>query len=325
MSKKSNLFKFVTLRNPQLLDEDRKEQGFVKYENESSSYFNTAASGSGSARYTALKTASGTFAGVDAKAFVSRSDLHAEFPKLTKFASWLSKNKNKLTVANVNEAVSSTGVDLISADGLQSIWDNLIYQTISETSKTIRVELIRLLIAESFYKKYRADILLPDPRPTSFTEEQEREFKRRAKANVILTPRFLPDVTKTVTMEPKLSSALINRLDEEMKAAIAEENSRNLKNQLVGLKLEEKANLIQLATDFKTEATAYKAAIKAYKSDSSNQVEETITLADGTTETVITYPTIEDDVVFTVPTLTPPSAQVIDEGAVSEADPTPAD
>lgn len=309
MSKKSNLFKFVTLRNPQLLDEDRKKYGFVQYADEANSYFDAAASGSASTRYGLLQAASSVFRDSSSDALLSRSAVSTAFPELTKFASWLSKNKNSLTVSNVNTAITDTEVVGISTADLNKIWDNLIYQAIADTSRPVRESLIQLVKAEAFYTAFQTEINTPDPRITVFTEALEQAFKRRAKANVIVSERFLPDVTKEVNNDPKLSSTLINRLNDEMKVAMAEENKKQFKKQLLNLEIEEKSNLIQLAADFEEQSTIYKTAVAAYKADTSNQVEKTITLSDGSTETIITFPNLESDVVFTPPTLTQPSAQ----------------
>lgn len=309
MSKKSNLFKFVTLRNPQLLDEDRKKYGFVQYADEANSYFDTAASGSASTRYSLLKTASGVFKNDSSKALLSRSALSTAFPELTKFSTWLSKNKNAITVENINTAISDIGVVSLSTADLNKIWDNLIYQAIADASRPVRESLIQLVKAEAFYSAFQPAFNTSGSEITEFTEDLEREYKRRAKANVIVSERFLPYVTKVVNNDPKLSSTLIKRLNDEMQVAIAEENKKHYKKKLIGLEIEEKANLIQLAADFDVKNTEYKAAVKAYKADTSNQVTKTITLADGSSDTIITYPNLENDVVFTAPTLTQPSAQ----------------
>lgn len=174
----ANLFRFVTLRNPQLIED--KETGFVMHPDESQSEFLVAVKGLiDKDKPAALQAVSNNF-----PAYTTRSNLKNEFSALYKFSSWLMRNKNTLTfesiAANLNEEMQLNTSQEIN------IWENLIYQTVNKTSVYVREACIQLLIANKFlnvFLKFDND----KEENYKFNEVELKMFTRRAHASVVIS------------------------------------------------------------------------------------------------------------------------------------------
>ena len=322
MSKKSNLFNFVTLRNPQLLDEDQREQGFIEYnydeeDQAEASYFHNASTGSGDQRYDNLIARAEDLKNDVNMRLLSRKALKSFNSDLYTFSMWLAKNKNSITVANVTEMINATYDEGVGTTILHRLWDNLVYQTITGRSKGVRDALIKMIVGNAFIAKFQ-ELILTSNVP-EFTPELEKEFKRRANANVVVPSRFLPDLVKNVPAPVKLSSALTERLNDEMMVAMAEENRKYLVRRIDELREEERADMIQHSANFDSVYREYIDAVRVYKANPDNRVVTTRTLSDGTTEDIISYPNLNTDIVFERPVLSGSAGSVtVNSGAGSQ-------
>lgn len=293
MSKKSNLFKFVTLRNPQLLDEDRKEQGFVFHpEVDVSQFYADTTSGNPEQRYGKLKTRCETLLSAPPQAnyiSLNRTKLRASFPNLTKFSTWFSKNNTKLNPYAIKTFIETSSIVTLDDQSETRLWDNLIYQTITNQSKPVRESIIKLLIANQFLSQFKNKVLTSvTAQMTEFTEEFKDEFVRRAKANVAVPNIFLPDFSKDVPTVPTLSSFLTNRLEKEMEAAVAKERKAAYEISLHAVKIEAQEALKAQIAAKETVYNDYLADAKQYKED--HKVVTSVDNGDGTTSEVVTYP-----------------------------------
>ncbi|WP_442264910.1 hypothetical protein ACSIGC_11205 [Tenacibaculum sp. ZS6-P6] len=226
----SSLFKFVTLRSPQLADERKKELLFVSYpeEKETESLAHRSVSGLSlvqeKERAEALANA---YTIENFQAIENRQQLRKNYGKLYDFSSWLMRNKNYFTAKSIAE-----NLDVILYNGNSSpeeiltienalllkeedevlLWNNLFYQTIHKVSTPVREGLIQMLIANHFLKGYNefvegyaqsniidgttvreTEFLVNESTEITieFTEEQKKEFVLRANASVIIPKEVL--------------------------------------------------------------------------------------------------------------------------------------
>jgi len=168
---KSNLFRFVTLRSPQLPDEKSKEFAFVALENKDVSIAHRATQGitDQKQKQTALEQAY-----KDPMQFLPiENTLELRKTKLYQFSSWLMRNKNYLSPLSIMQNLAVLFADDISgptaapifpsfddvvlSDKEESqLWENLYYQTIHKTSTAVRETIIQMLIANKFLKAFKA-------------------------------------------------------------------------------------------------------------------------------------------------------------------------
>lgn len=295
---KSSLFRFVTLRSPQLVED--KDTGFVSipdspsHDVKAASVYYTAVNGitDEEAKKTALKNASFT-------PMESRAAIKAVNSDLYTFSSWLMRNKNYVSYKSIADNLSAAyladdtapyddDISLTLADET-AIWDNLFYQTINKDSATIREACIQILIANKFIKAFKAyhDLFTGGEGEIVFTEEDENQFIKRANASVVIakdvllsnkldpseTSKELPEATKKFLQEDLTQGLVADRISvykTALKELEKEEVLYNKKNQ-----------------------EAYDSAMATHKSDVTTALNNAKTVDPGTGE--ISYPGLELD------------------------------
>jgi hypothetical protein len=230
---KNNLFRFVTLRNPQLIAEKDKPLGFIYHPDElvkpaeqQSKFYKETNGLEGDARNAALNAVNDSFNG-----FSKKSEVKDFNEKLYRFSSWLMRNKNALSYTEIKENINGAQA-LSSGDEIQ-IWDNLIHQTIVRSSVYVREALIQVLVANKFllhFSKFSEELI----EDIVFSEDQEKEFIRCAHASVVISKQLLlqaknkPRATKsnkkqlkrlTELMEAKYDIVVLQKLEKELKEA----------------------------------------------------------------------------------------------------------
>jgi len=255
---KSNLFRFVTLRSPQLIED--KKIGFVSFP-EGQNLNNKALAAvkettTVAARNTALKDAYNTeFAPVS-----GRKEIRNEHTHLYEFTSWLMRNKSYLSYASIE--ANLFGANVLSLEEELVVWDNLFYQTISKESISVRERLIQLLITNQFLKAF---IAFRDSFSSElggeivFKDENEKEFVRRANASVIIPKEVIISTqqqSKTTVAKPSLEAS--NYMQANLEVALTKDRIR-----------QQEASLKELAqaevTYKKAEKLRYDAALKIYE------------------------------------------------------------
>jgi len=296
MSKKSKLFNFVTLRNPELIDEDRKEQGFVFHPNvETSEFYEDASTGNAEQRYKSLKNRSLVLKNTD-YILLNRTKIREAYPKLIQFSSWLNKNKNKLQPKDIWSKINAIGLGVLSDGQMIKLWDNLIYQTLMNQSTPVRETLIQLITSYKFLIQFKNKIQVSEE---EFTVEEQKEFSRRAKANVAVPNMFLPEFSKNVDAVPTLSTTLTQRLDQEMEAVVAADRVQMYKKNLHTIELEEEAHFKTTIEAEDLDHENYVQAVKTFKAN--NKQVSTVTNPDGSTKEVVTFPGLDNVTKTTTP------------------------
>ncbi|MEM9680225.1 MAG: hypothetical protein AAF901_07860, partial [Bacteroidota bacterium] len=267
---KNNLFRFVTLRNPQLIEEKDKQLGFIYHPDETTGEF-----------YASLRSASqgeekqellSKKASFESSAFKTKKNVRDVNLNLYNFSSWLMRNKNALSYAEILDNVTSNNLTTFTGLGVDEmpVWDNLIYQTITKDSVYVREALIQLLIANKFvlhFNSFSAGLT----EVITFTEDQEKEFTRRANASVVISREILLETYNESSTNTKPRSANIEhqkRLGDLLTAKYDKLALKNLAEELKGLQKSYKD----------LEAANYKIAIDNHQKDVDTIIDTTGTV-----------------------------------------------
>jgi len=286
---KQNLFRFVTVRNPQLIDKKEDHPGFVFHPDENSSLFFSVMDGEDAKedKLRELHLYSDSFS---ASAFKTRKEVEAFNEKLFAFSKWLMRNKNNLSVKAIQDNLNGAiGFNRITNEDLL-IWDNLIYQTVSKKSIYVREALIQLLIADQFLQAFY-DFLEKTENVLVFTDNQKLEFTRRANASVVISKELFSDEVKPVSPKRrKLTASQENAMLKAIEVETAKEAVEAYKT------LERELKTIETKYNKDTQK-AYDAALSAHNENVKSLMEETkVVLVDeidpktGVKTTIKTYP-----------------------------------
>jgi hypothetical protein len=144
----TELFRFTSLRGPQLLASERRKMGFVFHPDVSKSVFLTALTSAESLDQIriVLQEKVDNFDPIKTLKEARKIDL-----AMYRFSSWLMKYKNELTTDLVSDRIS--GLTELSEVNRYSLWDNLFYQILTLQSSYVRQACIQMLIADHFLRK----------------------------------------------------------------------------------------------------------------------------------------------------------------------------
>ncbi len=201
---KTDLFRFATLRTPQLISPRMKKVGYLEHPEITESFF--------------LKS----IANIDdiEKARKKVRDIHSNFnasksvnsikkinEQIYEFSSWLMLNKSSLTKTEVLE--KKDNINELDLPLQVFLWDNIMYQIITKESAYIRQACIQMLVASNFIKltkdedevkKTAKEINIPRlPLPPEVDRQVDLYLRRLANAKLII-PQAL-----TVKKEDKVN------------------------------------------------------------------------------------------------------------------------
>lgn len=278
---KNNLFRFVTLRSPQLIDEKEDHPGFVYHPEEPNRFLSAVENQQESDKKALLQQEADAFTG----SLKTINDVKQLNPALYLFSSWLMRNKNALSYDEIN--ANSESVSLLTTSEIV-VWENLIYQTISKTSVHVREALIRLLIANQFLGAFN-DL----SGNTIFTEAQDKEFTRRSNASVVMPKALFSKTTEEVVKSgSKLSELQIKAINNEADIALAKDRISDYKLLIEELDKEE-------VIFNKANQKAYDIALNQYNEDVETLIGNTtpviVQLTDSETGEIVdvkTYPNL---------------------------------
>lgn len=185
MNKKrtTDLFRFVTLRAPQLLTKERRQLGFVEPSDPSSSVFLSAFDASDEIDVARDKV---NQVATSFSPFSSMEDIKGLSEELWEFSLWLGSNKNILVRSELDAKIPSSS---FSSAEIMSLWDNVYYDFITEKNPYVRQACLQLLVAINFIAEYE------NYSPATSTDEEEIEkeaelLKRLANGKVIIDQAF---------------------------------------------------------------------------------------------------------------------------------------
>lgn len=149
---KNTLFRFVSMRAPQLSDEKQQNEKFIhRDENIPLGVFDTVVDKTN--KWQELQTIANDFIPLTLKQIKDVDE------KLLQLSIWIAKNRNSFKKEDLIkqieglEAVNDTKI-------LGKLWDNLFYQTVTQKDFYAKETLIQLLIANNFLQKNKTDNLV---------------------------------------------------------------------------------------------------------------------------------------------------------------------
>ena len=149
---KNTLFRFVSMRAPELVENTKQSDRFIfRSDNIIKGSFDTAISNmqEGASKWQTLKTASETFEPLTV------DQIKALDTKLYDFSVWAAKNRNFFSETDLD--IKREGVTAIEDTKiLGQLWDNLFYQTITQKEFYAKEVIIQLLTANHFITNYKA-------------------------------------------------------------------------------------------------------------------------------------------------------------------------
>lgn len=184
----TDLFRFATLRAPQLLSDDRLALGFIYHPDLSASSILSGIDFSNdtlSEMKTKIATNASSFT-----PFSKVSDIKGIHSKFFEFANWLGVNKNVLERSELDTIVAEANVPTpFSSDDYLLLWDNVYYDLAVAENPTVRQTCLQCIVAYNFISEYQTY----SPGTTTDEAEMKKEaesLKRLAHGKVVIHDAF---------------------------------------------------------------------------------------------------------------------------------------
>ena len=185
--KTTDLFRFATLRSPELITPAKKSLGFIDHPSPSESHFLSIIDPDDD-----LETKKSAVIGSISSFghFNNVSEVKSINPKLWDFSQWLLSEKNRLTVEQIQEKI--VGIEITNQQ-LYTLWDNFLYDVLVKKNRYIRQACIQLIVANNFgtrWSNYLAT-LLNDADDAKKLDKQAKDLKRLAHAKILIGEEFI--------------------------------------------------------------------------------------------------------------------------------------
>ncbi len=269
---KSDLFRFVTLRTPQLLTEEQKVKNFVFHPdvNQSAIYNELLPKPIAPGEDVIEPDPGGPGEPATFTPIATKAEIRAISPGLFVFSQWLAKNRGgKFAVSEVVDQSREAAV--LNETNLLLVWENVFYQTIHKKNAAIREALIQLLVANHF-----VTLLAEIP----FSESLYEDFTITANAKLVI-PKLI------AARRPKSPSAQSRYVDTSKVQSDFDTAQKLAQMELYQNTITE---LQDVNRQYNAEtAMAYKAALDAHEVAVADELKEATKVIDPETGRV-TYP-----------------------------------
>ncbi len=233
---KSTLYRFVTMRSPELISDQEKETGFISYPGSiEEAPIVSAAKNSDDTAEVFQKQSEAISRYIPT--YPTIESLKKAFPGFNDFAKWLIVNRTRLTVEETDLKIEGLqGVKPSNAQMI-SIWNDLHYSILTNGSSYLRDILLSFIVAEYFVAK--VDNQNPVARVIAY-EKTDEAYRKLAQSRVV--------IDKSLFMgEPAQVSQQLSRevsakgFQQEMDVALATEENKEL--EAILKEVEKAANL----------------------------------------------------------------------------------
>lgn len=261
---KNTLFSFVTMRAPELSNENEKEKRFVfRAVNVKKGDFDTAVEERpvDKSKWEAMQLASMSFTAFDEETDVS--DLN---PDLFRFAVWIARNS-----ANYDKEALDSWLALVTkldadSDSYAKLWDNLFYQVITQKDFYIKEAIIQVLVANNFIEHFK---------------DKPEVIKDLMNATVVLPKSLFGDIdgasgvagkkAKEEEYKPSYPDAEMAKTQRKAYGTIYIERYKNLSKEILGV---EKKYRKQYDIEYRARKEDYDLKNKTLWDDYTREVEE---------------------------------------------------
>lgn len=237
--RKTDLFRFATVRAPQLISKERRALGFIENKRiEQSEFFSSLnLNASLDVLRSGVQNRIGSFA-----PYKSVEEVKSLHPDFWDFSLWLAENRNELVRDELDDRV--TGLSLMNGFR-EKLWDQIYFDILTETNPYVRQACIQMLVADNFITNYR--FYSPNDANSDKTAEAKL-LKRLANGKVVIHPAI---TRKKVTALPGSRTNHLPSFKQEEK----------LKAQIAGLHADSRRRIEAELKDWKIQYTAdYKTA-----------------------------------------------------------------
>lgn len=215
---RTDLFRFVTVRTPQLIQDEKKKIVFIYHPAPEKSAFLKDIQGANiSAAREHVQSVAETFKGASGPAVVKGIS-----PSLYSFSSWLFRNRNMLTKAEAE--TESAQVTLLTDDQLITVWDYLFDQAVSRDNPVVRQACLQLIVAQHFIT------ILRDPNSARHVQRFSRSarngavparqadlfLRRLAKSKVVMPKAFSVERETTGAPQDSTDNGGVQPLDDDL-------------------------------------------------------------------------------------------------------------
>ncbi len=243
---KNTLFRFVSMRAPELSTEHEANKGFILQPEIAYGEFNEAIANklTETTKLEALKEAAANFKPLTIE------EIKTLDKKVYDFSIWVAKNRSTITDAELN--AKAEGMPLLTDESIKVIWQNLYYQVITQKDFYAKETLMQLLLAQHILVNYasfkiedllKAKVILPK---ALFIEDQ---------AEIDLTAAKIAAPTNEIS----ISNPAMQKL--ETAAKLKEDNASLLKLQKE-LQKAEKTYRKEYEAEYKKQLEAHELKIK---------------------------------------------------------------
>jgi hypothetical protein len=198
---KTDLFRFVSARAPQLIDEDRLSLGFIEHPDPAGSHFSDGIIG-----YTDLETARIAVRNAaenfpQGAKFGSINEVKDLVPVLWDFSNRLLKNRNQIDDEVLDQPSDSDLSTATITTNLKKFWEYVLYDILVRENRPVRQACLQMIVAGNYLVKMRSNFsdeenvkrLVQLPRkekPLELDFKQARFKKRLADAKAVIPPAF---------------------------------------------------------------------------------------------------------------------------------------
>ncbi|MCR9171015.1 MAG: hypothetical protein NXI10_00870 [bacterium] len=267
--RKTDLFRFITLRSPESIAQDKKDLGFVQpaFDFGESHFLSEIIPGDLAGSREGILDMILPFAPIEEVFFLKDT-----FPEQWDFALWLTKNKDKLVRSELDALVPTS----LSGTNIVSLWDNMYYQILTGKNPYIQQACIQMIVANNFISKYATY----SPGTTTIPEEIEAErllLQRLAGAQPLIHQAFTVEKSQSTLEAIDFNLRSKRNLKPQHKAHLANCLTKELEGYL-----EEFSSLEQqYKADFDA---AFKTAESNYKTNHSTTIANYLAANPGATE-----------------------------------------
>ncbi len=255
--RKTDLFRFATLRAPQLITKERRALGFVENVglHHSAIFDNLNLNSSLDVLRLGVQSNAGDF-----HAYETVDEIKVLTPEGWNFSLWLAEFKDAIKRDELDAKIGDANFEDVF---VQELWDNVYYDILTNKNPYLRQACMQLLIADNFIRNYQTYSPNTDP---ALAEEEARLIKRLANGKLVIHPAITRKKVKAIAgiRQNHLPSY---KQEQKLKAQIAALNAENVR------KMEKE--LVSLSNTYKSDfTTAYNSAHTAYKANVKSIVSE---------------------------------------------------
>lgn len=297
---KNTLFRFATMRAPELIEDEKINSTFIKHpeneKNENETFTSTFlkaayANSSQESKKARLINAANTFKPTAIKTLKElKGNIVSE--SFYEFATWLSKNRTKLKTETLNIELLKLGAtnnlrlaNIGNENTYNILWENLLYQVITSQSNYVRDAILMLLTADFFLKKHLT------------IEQSEKSLNRLAQSRIVIPTILISTEESTQTEASKtFSNKNVIALEKELINVKAQEKIAIYNQSIVELKKEQKIYNKEEQKSYEAAKKIYETAVKSYYETAEIQQKTIIDRETEQEKTIAVYekPTIPD-------------------------------